>query len=83
VCPHKAARFLGLLRSDLAPRFLIDETMHPDELERRRLATKTVRSIDKFVRAHAAAPASAPARRPAVYCEGAARTSGWAAAACR
>ena len=34
VCPHKAARFLGLLRSDLAPRFLIDETMHPDELER-------------------------------------------------
>ena len=34
VCPHKAARFLSLLRGEIAPRFLIDETMHPDELER-------------------------------------------------
>jgi hypothetical protein len=34
VCPHKAARFLGLLRAELAPRFLVNEAMHPDELER-------------------------------------------------
>jgi hypothetical protein len=34
VCPHKAARFLHVLRSEIVPRFLINETVYPDELER-------------------------------------------------
>ena len=34
VCPHKAARFLQVLRGDLIGRFLVNETMRPDELER-------------------------------------------------
>ena len=34
VCPHKVARFLQVLRGDIIPRFLINETMRPDELER-------------------------------------------------
>ena len=34
VCPHKAARFLQALRADIVPRFLVNETMRPDELER-------------------------------------------------
>jgi hypothetical protein len=34
VCPHKAARFLQVLRADIIPRFLVNETMRPDELER-------------------------------------------------
>ena len=34
VCPHKAARFMQVLRADIIPRFLVNETMRPDELER-------------------------------------------------
>lgn len=34
VCPHKAARFMQALRTEIVPRFLINETIRPDEFER-------------------------------------------------
>ena len=34
VCPHKAGRFLKVLRTDIVPRFLINETLRMDDLER-------------------------------------------------
>lgn len=34
VCPHKAVRFLKILRAQLAPQFLINETLRLDDFER-------------------------------------------------
>ncbi len=34
MCPHKAVRFLKALRAEIAPRFLVNETLRLDELER-------------------------------------------------
>ena len=33
ICPHKAARFLRVLRDDLIPRFLVNETVGLDDFE--------------------------------------------------
>ena len=34
VCPYKAVRFLKTLRADIAPAFLVNETLRLDDLER-------------------------------------------------
>jgi hypothetical protein len=34
VCPHKAGRFLRVLRADIVPKFLINETLRMDDFER-------------------------------------------------
>ena len=34
ICPYKAIRFLQILRDDLVPRFLVNETLRLDDFER-------------------------------------------------
>jgi hypothetical protein len=34
ICPQKALRFLRILREDIVPNFLVNETMRLDDLER-------------------------------------------------
>jgi hypothetical protein len=34
MCPHKSGRFLRVLRADLIPKFLINETLRMDDFER-------------------------------------------------